>query len=124
MVDSDLYSLICPADQAGWSSYAARLFVPSSPGSRARTVETADTSEENLYWLRAAYPDARIIGANERQILAQLERRFGGELAVMAVEGLAHSNPELSARSVLSRGQAVSLSLFAIALIRARTRIG
>jgi len=115
MVVPDLYSLMCPPDPVGWSSCSARLFVP--PANDARTVVTADTSEENLSWLRAAYPHARIAGANKREILAQLERRFGAGLAAMAVDGLAHSNPELSARSVLTSRQATVLVLLASTIL-------
>jgi cellulose synthase/poly-beta-1,6-N-acetylglucosamine synthase-like glycosyltransferase len=79
-------------------------------------IVTADTSEENLCWLRAAYPGARIVGSDKREILAQLEQRFGAEVAVAAVDALACSHPELSARSVLTRHQAASLALLAIAL--------
>jgi cellulose synthase/poly-beta-1,6-N-acetylglucosamine synthase-like glycosyltransferase len=104
-------STAAPTDFASCSS---RLFVPPDD---SPIVATADTSDENLCWLRATYPCARIVGASKAQILARLEHRFGADLAFAAVDALAHSSPALSARSVLSSKQAMVLSFLAVALV-------
>ena len=107
---------MCLLEPVSLSCYATRLFLPPTECEDSQTVVTADTSAENLCWLRAAYPDARIVGTGKSLILARLEQRFGNEISVAAVEGLARFHPELSARSVMTRHQAVCLSLFAIVL--------
>jgi glycosyltransferase XagB len=116
VVDIRLYSLTCPAESFGRSSCAARLFLPPTNEDGRQIVTTADTSAENICWLRAAYPDARIVGSDRRDVLTRLEQRFGDELAVAAVDSLACSNPEFSARVVLTRHQAASLFLLAAAV--------
>src|ERR1041384_2271534 len=107
---------MCLLEPVSLSCYATRLFLPPTEWESSQTVVTADTSAENLCWLRAAYPDARIVGAGKGVSLARLEQRFGNQISVAGVEGLARFHPELSARSVMTRHQAVCLSLFVTVL--------
>ena len=85
-------------------------------------VYTCDTSQENLVWLRATYPDARLAATSRRDLLGEFERRFGKAIADDAVNLLARSTPSLSARTVATRTQLVVIttvllsSLLAVAL--------
>jgi len=67
---------MCLLEPVSLSCYATRLFLPPTECEDSQTVVTADTSAENLCWLRAAYPDARIVGAGKSVILARLEQRL------------------------------------------------
>jgi len=90
------------------------LRVPTDDG---RTfIETADISTENLTWLRAASPSARIVATTSENLLSRAEAALGDRIADDAVSALAKLHPSLSARIVFTRAQAVSLATIAIAI--------
>jgi len=90
------------------------LRVPTDNG---RTfIETADISTENLTWLRAASPSARIVATTSENLLSRAEAALGDRIADDAVSALAKLHPSLSARIVFTRAQAVSLATIAIAI--------
>jgi len=87
-----------------------RRFLPMVAPSGGPIVITADTSVENLHWLRAAYPAALISAIAPEPLRAKFASRFGARLADDAVYGLARAAPSLSARTVLNRDQALILA--------------
>ncbi|MGZ5932013.1 MAG: hypothetical protein ACXWLW_07640, partial [Rhizomicrobium sp.] len=91
-----------------------RLYLPATGNDGRHVVATADTSAENLSWLRAAYPGARIVGASKEELLTELDLQFGASLAEDAVCALARAHPSLSAKTVITRKQACLIILAAI----------
>jgi hypothetical protein len=84
----------------------ARLYLP-----RDDAIITADPSPENLAWLRAAYPGRTLRFSDADALRAAILAGHGEDLKQEAVEGLARRLPELSARQVITRPQAVLLLL-------------
>jgi len=69
-------------------------------------VLTADGSGENRAWLRARFPGRPIHIASAPEVEAAILSAHGATLRQEAVEGLARRMPELSARRVVTPGQA------------------
>jgi len=88
------------------------LRVPTKDG--RILLETADVSPENLTWLRAACPSARIVATTSADLLSRAEAMLGGRIADDAVSALAKLHPSLSARIVFTRAQAVSVGAIVI----------
>ena len=87
-----------------------RRFLPLTGPEGIPLVVTADSSAENLCWLRAAYPAALISQIAPAPLRAEFGQRFGEELSDAAVYDLARTAPSLSARTVLTRSQALILA--------------
>lgn len=90
------------------------LCVPTEDGHAV--IETADVSTENLTWLRVANPSARIVATTPANLLSRAEAILGDRIADDAVSALAKLHPSLSARTVFTRAQAVSLATIATAV--------
>jgi cellulose synthase/poly-beta-1,6-N-acetylglucosamine synthase-like glycosyltransferase len=115
VVPSGLPESLCLApdgEQHGFCPARLNLQVPT-PGGRP-LIETADVSLENLAWLRAAYPQARIVATTSTHLFSRAEARFGARIADDAVHGLARMHPSLSARTVLTRVQGLLIGAMAI----------
>jgi hypothetical protein len=82
-------------------------------------VLTADASPEGRAWLSARYPGLPQRLVCPRTLRAAILARHGEALRREAVEGLGRRLPELSARRVLTRGQALLFSLLGAALLAA-----
>ena len=80
-------------------------------------IVVADPSAERRAWLRAAYPGLQIRQAAASTVCAAILERHGDALQREAVEGLARRLPELSARRVVTRPQAVVLLLLAAGVL-------
>ena len=115
MVSKGLSAASCVAPTSDAREHRlTRLYLPATGNDGRHVVATADTSAENLSWLRAAYPGARIVGASKKELLTELDLQFGASLAEDAVCALARTHPSLSAKTVITRKQACLISLAAI----------
>jgi hypothetical protein len=121
----DLYALAA-SDAAAWQQpdsgllttqeidlYLRRQFLPLRREAGAIVIALADASPENVAWLRAAYGNIRWLNVPRSQLIARISRCFEDDITDDAVFALARATPALSAQRVLTRGQAVSLVLFA-----------
>jgi cellulose synthase/poly-beta-1,6-N-acetylglucosamine synthase-like glycosyltransferase len=108
-----------PADIGDFASCARRLYLPLVDDDGRCSVTTADVGAENLAWLRATYPGARIAGNGRRQLFEQFESECGAQIAEDAVHALARSSPSLSARTVLTSAQAALFGFLAILMASA-----
>jgi cellulose synthase/poly-beta-1,6-N-acetylglucosamine synthase-like glycosyltransferase len=118
VVHSGLPVSLCLATDAnhdGFCPTRLNLQVPTFCG--RPLIETADVSHENLAWLRAAHPQARIVAMTSAHLLSRAEALFGAKIAVDAVHSLARVHPSLSARTVLTPAQGLFLSTIAIATV-------
>ena len=88
--------------------YLTRQFLPLED-----RVLVADTTPENLGWLKA-HLNKPMETVSRDELLAAVKRRHGAELLDQAVFGLARRFPELSAQRVLTRSQAVVLGAIAL----------
>jgi len=102
-----------------YRTYLSRLYLPISAEDEHPVVSTSDTSPENLAWLRAAYPGARLAGIGRRELLNALEERFGVAIAEDAVEALARTMPSLSAKTVATPVQMTLMGAFVAAFVLA-----
>ena len=93
--------------------YLRRRFLPLKRDGAATIVALADTSAENIAWLRAAYGTVRYLEVPRALLIDEVRRRFENRLTDDAVFALARKSPALSARRVVTRGQAAALLLLA-----------
>jgi cellulose synthase/poly-beta-1,6-N-acetylglucosamine synthase-like glycosyltransferase len=97
-------------DDGALALHLTRLFLPLE-----HCILTADPSRENRLWLRR-HLDARPVRAISRPaLMAQLRLRYGARVLDQAVFGLGRRFPELSAQTVMTRGQGVVLCSLAVA---------
>lgn len=104
---------------------------PGNPAGKAATclgrlylrqggeVLAADLSPENRAWLSAAYPGLPLCRAEPESLRAAILDRHETALRDEAVNGLGRRLPELSARRVVTRGQAMVFALLGAALLAA-----
>jgi len=93
---------------AGPDEFLAHLYFPLDHG----FLITGDTGPANMAWLQARYGNAvRVISCPPRVVLAAIERKFREVFQHRAVEGLAESEPQFSASTVITRGQSVALAV-------------
>jgi len=86
-------------------------------------VLTADASAENRGWLASYLGQNRPLRVVPRKdLLARIADQHAPELREQAVFGLAQRFPELSAQTVVTRGQAAVLILVAVAVLAALLR--
>src|SRR5262249_16804018 len=93
--------------------YLRRQFLPLRREAGETIVALADSSPENLAWLRAAYGKLRCLDVPGSLLRAEIRRRFDDRLTDDAVFALAREAPALSARRVVTRAQAAVLLLLA-----------
>src|SRR6202007_253035 len=84
----------------------ARRFLPREDG----TVALADWRAENAAWIAEAFPDAERVFLTQTELNAEIVRCFGARLTDAAIHSLDRREPELSARRVVTRGQAATLA--------------
>ncbi|MBS0274477.1 MAG: hypothetical protein JSR55_08755 [Proteobacteria bacterium] len=89
----------------------------------ANVLITGDPGPANAGWLRAHYGSGvHIIRCAPHVVLAAIERRFRDAFRERAITGLARSEPQFSASTVITRGQivvfgaAAALALLLLAL--------
>ena len=122
MVSPDLSASSCVAESlCPYEQCFARLYLPSSDFAGRPVVATADTSAENLAWLRAAYPAVRLAGASRESLFDQFQLRFGTHIADSASYALARKAPALSAKTVITRKQLFLVVAIFVALAAAVT---
>jgi len=104
---------------------------PENPAEKAATclgrlhlclggeVLAADLGPENRAWLQATYPGLPLRRAEPESLRAAVLRRHETALRDEAVNGLGCRLPELSARRVVTPGQAMVFALLAAALLAA-----
>ncbi len=113
IADSDLTT------EADLAHYLRRLFMPLRRENLVLVIALADTSAENIAWLRAAYGAVRFVAVRKEDLIAEIVRRFADRLTDDAIFALARGSPVLSAHKVVTRGQAIVLlicaALFAMA---------
>jgi cellulose synthase/poly-beta-1,6-N-acetylglucosamine synthase-like glycosyltransferase len=93
--------------------YLARRFLPLEDG----TVALADWRAENVAWIAEAFPGAERVFLTPAELNAQVVSRFGARLTDSAIHSLDRREPELSARRVVTRGQAATLAAVAAMLV-------
>jgi hypothetical protein len=96
--------------------YLARLFLPVTEADGTRAVLCADLSAENRMWIRAYTGGLPLRAVSPQEISATLCQHFGPALLDEAVFGLARRTPELSAQTVVTRRQTVTLALLGLML--------
>ena len=96
-----------PADDLTY--YLRRLYLPLQRASGVAIVATADTTAENIAWLRAAYGQVRFVEVPRAELVEEIGRRFHRRLTDEAIFSLARERPSLSAQRVVTRSQAVAL---------------
>jgi cellulose synthase/poly-beta-1,6-N-acetylglucosamine synthase-like glycosyltransferase len=97
--------------------YLRRRFLPIRRDAGVTIVALADTSPENIAWLRAAYGSVRCVEVPGFVLMAEIRRRFDDRLTDDAVFALARKAPALSARRVVTPVQAVALVLLAVLIL-------
>jgi len=105
------------APVADLDTYLARQFLPWCSAGKRLVIATADMSAENVAWIGAAYGGAQIAAIAPSDLRAAIIRRFHNRLSEDAVYGLLSKKPHLSARTVVTRNQAVVLSAIGIAVV-------
>jgi glycosyltransferase XagB len=96
------------------SLYLRRLYLPLRRERDELVVALADDSAENQAWIAAAHGAVRFEPVAKAALVAEIARRFAGDLTREAVFALARRFPACSARRVMARGQARALSLCAL----------
>jgi len=86
---------------------------------RGGEVLTADLSPENRAWLSAAYPGLSLRRAEPESLRTAILDRHETALRDEAVNGLGRRLPALSARRVVTRGQAMAFALLGGLLLAA-----
>lgn len=97
--------------------YITRQFMPVIEADGTRALLCADLSPENRAWVRAYAGDLPLRPVSRPDLLAMLRARFDPALLDDAVFGLARRTPEMSAQTVVTRGQAILFVLLALALV-------
>jgi hypothetical protein len=110
------------APEADFAHYLRRLYLPMQRAGGVMTIAVADTTAENIAWLRAAYGHVRLVEAPRAQLVDGMGRRFRNRLTGEAIFSLARERPSLSAHRVVTRSQALVLLLCLILVAAAAWR--
>ncbi|MDB5735893.1 MAG: glycosyltransferase [Alphaproteobacteria bacterium] len=94
--------------------YLSRLFLPLEG-----EVLFADVSAENRAWLTAHLGPCPMRAVSRQELRQAVTARHGAALLDDAVFGLAHRFPQLSARTVITKAQLISLCALAALLLAA-----
>ena len=99
--------------------YLTRLFLPASEADGSKVLLCADLSAENRAWLKVYAGGIPLKAVPREDLLAAVRARFDPALLDDAVFSLARRTPELSAQTVITRGQGVAFALLALLLAAA-----
>jgi hypothetical protein len=99
------------APEADLAHYLRRLFLPLRRAGGIMTVGVADTTAENIAWLRAAYGRVRFVEVPKAALIAEIDYRFHRRLTDEATFSLERAAPALSARRIIAPVQGMALSL-------------
>ena len=105
------------ASAADLDIYLTRQFLPWGHVNEGLVIAAADISAENLAWICAAYRGAQIAAIAPSDLRTEIVRRFRDRLSEDAVYGLLSKKPNLSACTVVTRNQAVTLCAIVIAVV-------
>lgn len=96
--------------------YLTRLFLPVTEADGTRALLCADLSAENRAWLKAHAGALPIRPVPRDALVAAIKASFDAGLLDEAIFCLSRRNPELSAQTVVTRGQRVIFALGAVLL--------
>lgn len=96
--------------------YLRRLFLPLGRKDGVLHVALADTSAENIAWIRAALGPVQTVIVAKEALLAEIQRRFAPKLTEDSILALARATPSLSARQVITASQCALFCMLAVAV--------